>query len=87
MKQPGTVCMYSKPIEIIGKELNNFKVLGGGTVSTEVLKSRLLLPKTGECFRFYTVLKASFSSLDFSCCLSLEALISFKSKIFLYDLP
>lgn len=83
MKQPVTVYMYSKPIEINGKELNNFKVSGGGLASTEVLKSHLHLPKAGEYFRrFYTILKASFSSLDLNFTLALEALILFKNKIF-----
>lgn len=83
MKQAASVYVYSKPMEINGKELKNFKVPGGGIASTAVVKSYLLLPKTGECFRrFYTVLKASFSSLDFNCTLALEDLISFKNKIF-----
>lgn len=73
MKQPVTACMYSKLIEINGKELNNLSLPGGGIVSTEVFKSHLLLPKTRECFkRFYTVFKTSFSSLDFNQILSLK---------------
>lgn len=75
--------MYCKLIETNGKELNHFKVPGGAIASTEVLKSDLLVLKARECFRrFYTVPKPSFAWLDFNCTLTLEALISFKSKIF-----